>query len=311
MPCLLVAKVCNPMRQPPDSLPDSTHSASNPISPAADRLLALWLHGKSRHTRRYYWRDAVRFLDFVGGSIEQVSAMDVQAFLDELERDRLAPSSRGRSIAAIKSLLRFAHQMGLAPDNPAAAFKVPNTKDTLSERILSETQVQAMLAAEPQPRNRLMLRLLYAAGLRASELCSLCWRDLQPRDDGGQVTVYGKGNKTRAVLLPAGLWDELQTYRSTIAPAPGRQDPIFRSRKGGHLDPSQLMRIVRSAARRVGIEANVSPHWLRHAHASHSLDRGAPIHLVQATLGHASVATTGRYLHARPQDSSARYLDLS
>jgi integrase/recombinase XerD len=71
------------------------------------------------------------------------------------------------------------------------------------------------------------------------------------------------------------------------------------------------MRIVRSAARRVGIEANVSPHWLRHAHASHSLDRGAPIHLVQATLGHASVATTGRYLHARPQDSSARYLDLS
>jgi len=70
------------------------------------------------------------------------------------------------------------------------------------------------------------------------------------------------------------------------------------------------MRIVRAAAHRAGIDANVSPHWLRHAHASHSLDRGAPIHLVQTTLGHASIATTGRYLHARPQDSSARYLEV-
>ncbi|MBD2554558.1 tyrosine-type recombinase/integrase [Limnothrix sp. FACHB-708] len=290
--------------------PDRVDRPDLPLSPAHERLLALWLHGKSRHTRRYYQREALRFLAFVDCPIEQVSAIDVQGFLDELERDRLAPSSMGRSIAAIKSLLRFAHQMGLAPDNPAVAFKVPSTKDTLSERILSEAQVQEMLAAEPQLRNRLMLRLLYAAGVRASELCGLCWRDLQPRGDGGQVTVYGKGNKTRAVLLPPTLWQELQAYRESIEPLPHRQDPIFRSRKGGHLDPSQLMRIVRSAAQRVGIEANVSPHWLRHAHASHSLDRGAPIHLVQATLGHASIATTGRYLHARPQDSSGRYLDL-
>jgi len=85
-------------------------------------------------------------------------------------------------------------------------------------------------------------------------------------------------------------------------------DPVFRSRKGGALDPSQVHRIVGKAARRAGIKAPVSPHWLRHAHASHALDRGAPIHLVQATLGHASVATTGKYLHARPSESSAKYL---
>ena len=74
------------------------------------------------------------------------------------------------------------------------------------------------------------------------------------------------------------------------------------------LDPSQVHRIVKAAAARAGISAEVSAHWLRHAHASHSLERGAPIHLVQATLGHASVAATGRYLHARPSDSLARYL---
>ena len=83
---------------------------------------------------------------------------------------------------------------------------------------------------------------------------------------------------------------------------------MFRSAKGGHLDPAQTHRVVKAAAVRAGLPAAISAHWLRHAHASHALDRGAPIHLVQATLGHASVATTSRYLHARPSDSSSRYL---
>jgi len=88
-------------------------------------------------------------------------------------------------------------------------------------------------------------------------------------------------------------------------------DPVFGSCKkkaGGRLKP--LAAPVRAAAQRAGIELAVSPHWFRHARASHALDRGAPIHLVQATLGHASIQTTGRYLHARPQDSSSRYLPL-
>src|ERR1700680_491265 len=86
---------------------------------------------------------------------------------------------------------------------------------------------------------------------------------------------------------------------------------VFASRKGGgHLDRSQVLRIVQQAARRAGIRRKVSPHWFRHAHASHAMDRGAGIHLVQATLGHASITTTGKYLHARPKDSSARFLGL-
>jgi len=76
------------------------------------------------------------------------------------------------------------------------------------------------------------------------------------------------------------------------------------------LQPTAVLRIVRRAAQRAGMNVAVSPHWLRHAHASHALDRGAPIHLVQATLGHASIITTGRYLHARPTDSSSRFLGL-
>jgi len=136
----------------------------------------------------------------------------------------------------------------------------------------------------------------------------LKWRDVQEREEGaGQITVYGKGGKTRVVLLSRETWVELIALKSEGAP----DDPVFASRKGkGHLHPSQVKRIIQAAAERAGIEAPVSPHWLRHAHASHALDRGAPIHLVQATLGHASVATTGKYLHARPEDSSARYLGI-
>jgi integrase/recombinase XerD len=164
-----------------------------------------------------------------------------------------------------------------------------------------------MLALEPGKRNQVLLRLLYIAGLRVSEIVDLKWRDLQPRTDGGQVTVFGKGSKTRVVLLPNAIWRELLRFRQHAA----HDAPIFASRSGGgHLDPSMVERIVTKAAARAGVEGKVSPHWLRHSHATHALERGAPIHLVQATLGHASVATTGRYLHARPTDSSARYLPV-
>jgi integrase/recombinase XerD len=148
-----------------------------------------------------------------------------------------------------------------------------------------------------------MLRLLYASGVRVSEVCGLKWRDLKERDDAGQVTVFGKGGKTRTILLSLATWRELLALRG------GPDDPVFPSRKyGGHLDRSQVLRIVQTAAKRAGVVGKVSPHWLRHAHASHALDRGAPIHLVPATLGHSSVATTGRYLHARPTESSSKFL---
>ena len=122
-----------------------------------------------------------------------------------------------------------------------------------------------------------------------------------------KITVFGKGGKTRAVQLPESVSKLLSTIRGTA----GDTDPVFRSRDhGSALSTMAVLRIVRQAANHAGIELPVSPHWLRHAHASHALDRGAPIHLVQATLGRASITTTGRYLHARPKDSSARFLAL-
>ncbi len=129
---------------------------------------------------------------------------------------------------------------------------------------------------------------------------------MQERTEGGQITVLGKGGKTNTILLPAPVWRCLMSITREAGP----DTAVFCSRKGAHLHPTQVRRIVRKAAKRAGIEKSVSPHWMRHAHASHALDRGAPIHLVQATLAHSSVATTGRYLHARPTESSSTYLPL-
>ena len=202
--------------------------------------------------------------------------------------------------------MSFAQETGYLRFNVGKVVKTPPIKNTLAARILSEAETHRMLALETDARNRALLTLLYGGGLRISEACGLTWRDLTERGDAGQATVYGKGGKTRVVLVSPNTWRHLIGLRGET----GADAPVFRSRKGGALDPSQVHRIVKAAAERAGLSPEVSAHWLRHAHASHSLERGAPIHLVQATLGHASVATTGRYLHARPSDSSARYLGV-
>jgi len=251
------------------------------------QLLELWLHGRSQHT----------------------------------QLGHLAPASRARKISSIKSLFGFGHRLGYLPFDVGRVVRRPKLKDTLAERILSEGDVHRLFLAADQPssvkctplqekrarRNYVLLRLLYTAGLRVDEVARLAWRDLRERGDAGQVTAYGKGGKTRVVLLPASVWRELLSIRDGAPP----DAPVFASRAGGgFLTTTQVRRLVYAAATTAGLDERPSPHWLRHAHATHALERGAAIHLVQATLGHSSVATTGRYLHARPTDSSARYLPV-
>ncbi len=225
-------------------------------------------------------------------------------------REELAPASRYRTLSALKSLLAFGHRIGYLPLDVGRVLRLPAVRNRLAERILPEADLHRILSLESNPRNRAILTLLYASGIRVSELCGLCWRDVQPNGDGGQITVFGKGGVTRSVQVPASVWKLVAGLHLADVSA---DQPVFRSRKkqtGGGLRPLAVLRVVRHAAERAGIELPVSPHWFRHAHASHALDRGAPIHLVQATLGHANINTTGRYLHARPKDSSSRFLPL-
>ena len=305
-----------------------------PVSQADDdgHLVRLWLHGKSANTRDAYDRDVRAFVDFADVPLGRLTLGHLQGWSDALEGAGLAASTRSRKLSAVKSLLSFGHKVGYLIYNVGAAVALPKQKDTLAERILPEAAVHRVLAVADaaaeggsfvQRRNALALRLFYASGGRVSELAGLRWRDcvervLERGRPTGQVTLYGKGGKTRRVLLSADTWAVLDAHRQREmtgghAEASG---PVLRSRKAGAdgserpLTRQQLWRVVKDLARRAGLPDAVSPHFFRHAHASHALDRGAPPHLVQQTLGHASLQTTSRYAHARPDDSSARYLGV-
>lgn len=273
------------------------------------QLIQLWLHGHSPNTIESYKHHVEGFLVSVGKPIEEVTLLDLQTW--QLSLGGMSPASQKTALAAIKSLFSFGYQLGALKFNVAKLLHFPKVRDCLSEKILSVEQVKQILRLETLPRNRGILLTLYGCGLRVSELCELKWKDLKPRSESGQMSVFGKAGKTRVVLIPGYVWQVVCQLRQGA----GGDEPVFRSRQrselnGYHLSRKQVYKIVRKAAKRAGIEEKVSPHWLRHSHASHSLDGGAPLSLVQQTLGHSSIATTEKYLHAKPDDSSGMYLEF-
>jgi len=266
------------------------------------RVVELWLDGRNALTVEAYAKDLDGFRTQVGKPLRAVTIGDLQTWFANVGG---APASRTRRLASIKSLMSYACRIGYLQFNPAAAIRSPMVVNFLAERILSEEQVVRLIALETDPRDHALIRLLYIAGLRVSEACGLKWGQTSGRKaGGGQITVLGKRSKVRTVVLPASMWRELGRLRRGDMP----EEPVFRSRNGGHLDPTQVQRIVKTAAIRAGLPKDVSPHWLRHAHCSHALERGANPALVRDTVGHADLTSTSRYSHARPNDSSSRYL---
>jgi integrase/recombinase XerD len=300
-----------------------------PADTTDDSLIQMWLHGSADSTKDAYLVDIQQFQEYVGLSIRQWKLPHLQQYQDELEALGLAPTTVQRKMKAIKSLLTFSEKTGYTPFNVGAALKLRKFKNKLAGRILSEEQVMRIILLEKNPRNQMLLRLTYVTGARVSEICDLRWSDVQERGETGQITIFGKGDKTRHVLLKPETYHLLSDYRDGASD----DDFLFRSRggngqqSGGPLDPSQVYRIVEHAAvqaevatyigeiRRKGItkkvrRSHVSPHWLRHAHATHAIENGANIILVKETLGHESVETTMKYTHAHPDKSSAQYLKM-
>jgi integrase/recombinase XerD len=228
-----------------------------------------------------------------------------------------APASIARRVSTLRSLLAYGFRGGYLPWNIADALPtVAASGNALARRLLTLEQVFALLAASrASPRNgerdALAVRLLYVSACRGAELVGLQWRDVHPRPEGAaSLTLDGKGSKTREVWVTPATAAELEGFRVAQGDELGAALPILRSRTGQPLTTRDVERIVRRDARAAGLPAGTSPHWLRHSHATHAIDAGAPIHSVSATLGHASIGTTTRYLHAAPSSGSARFLRL-
>lgn len=294
--------------------PRTTNAANGdselmPVQASTDeQLIQMWLHGRSKSTIDAYTRDVKRFLLSIQFDIKSVTLGDLQNYQDSLKG--ASDKSIMRRMAAIRSLLSFGHKLGYIHFNPGGALRTPRAKNDLAERILSKGHTIFMVMNERDPRDLAIMSFIYCTGARVSEAARARWRDIREVDDTAIVTLYGKGDKTRFSRLTASTFQKLLKVR------PEKWDPdtpLFPSTQGGRnacLSRIQMWRIVRRAARAAGIEADVSPHWLRHAHASHALDAGANIVELQQQLGHSSVATTGMYTHIKPEQSTSRFIDI-
>ncbi len=294
---------------------ESTSSVTN--ASKDDHVIQLWLRSKSDNSKDAYIRDVQQFVSFCEIELPEVKIEHIWSWLDDLNARSYAVSTCARKLASVKSLFSFGHRVGYLTFNVGAAISLPKIPDLLAQRILSESEIASILATSNTLRDSVLLKLFYASGARVSELSGLTWERLQERpiansSPEGQITLVGKGSQARNVIVSKSVWSSLQDlldHERTVKRG-DPTDPVFRSLKGGALSRQQMWRIVKKSVAKAGIRKSVSPHWLRHAHASHSLDRGAPTHLVKETLGHKSLLTTSRYTHARPDDSSGKYLDV-
>ncbi len=274
----------------------------------------------SPETVRAYERDLLRFLDSCPATSStalprtvrpgDADALAVRSFLAALTRDKLGRRSQARTLSAVRSLFRYACREGILEANPARAVRTPKFPTTLP-RHLRPGEVENLLEApslaegdEPLARrDRAILELLYAAGLRVSELVGLDWRDV---DLSARVLrVMGKGRKERMVPFgrPAAealrrwleVWEGVRKHGS--AKEKDDEEPVFLNRFGARLTDRSVRNILDRWVDAASVARGVHPHTLRHTFATHLLENGADLRAIQELLGHSSLSTTQKYTH--------------
>lgn len=272
-----------------------------------DRFVqALWLEqGLAENTRRAYRSDVVCLAEWLhgrGATLRQAAARDLWAFLGSQAASGGSARTSARRLAAIRHFYRYLVREGLVSEDPAAELKAPRMPRTLPHS-LSERDVQALLEAPDTGtphglRDRAMLELLYATGLRVSELVNLRLDQVNLRL--GAVRVVGKGGKERLVPLGEEARDWLERYLAearTGFVAGRRLDTLFPTPRRASMSRQGFWSLIRRYAAAAGIPGDVSPHQLRHAFATHLLAHGADLRAVQMLLGHRNVTTTQIYTH--------------
>lgn len=270
------------------------------------QLVASWVANLiSPHSRVNFKATADRFLAALRVPLRRATVEDVHQALTTITAE-LAPSSKRQVVLRVKSLLSFGHRLGYLQFNAGAVIRVQAEARAVAQRIVSEVEMGLLVRAAPARRDRILIEVGYGGGLRVSELVALTWTDVIERDGGKvQLSVLGKGHKRREVLLPEVVGRSLRSLRGDA----GANDPVFASPRGGHLTERAVNYMLKRAAAKAGITEKFSAHWLRHAHASHAIQHGADLPVVQATLGHGNISVTSGYLHARPGISSGLSLD--
>ena len=262
--------------------------------------------GYSEHTRAAYMRDVQQFFEFLnseGIDVRNVVLEDLHRFTWQLHELGISARSIARIHSGLRSFYNFLLLDGVIEANPTALLESPKKGLHLPE-VLSTEEIDAILSVidlsqDEGQRDKAVIELLYSCGLRVSELCNLKMHDLFLEE--GFLRVVGKGNKERLVPISAQAVKELNLWfytRNMITPKPGEEDYVFISvRRRQHLSRITVFHNLRLYAERAGITKTISPHTLRHSFATHLLEGGANLRVIQAMLGHEQISTTEIYTH--------------
>jgi len=271
-------------------------------------LDALWMErGLSENTLSAYRRDLQQFEDWLehqqgACNLLEVSAATIRDYLDARQRRKVSPRSNARLISSLRNFYRYQHREKRIQVDPTALLGSPRQGRSLP-KSLDEADVESLLFAADTTtvlglRDRCMLEVLYACGLRVSELVGLQLLGLNLRQ--GVLRVNGKGDKQRLVPLGDEAVDWLEKYRAEARPAllAGRHcDTLFVTRRGQGMTRQAFWYVIKRYASIASIEKPLSPHTLRHAFATHLLNNGADLRVVQMLLGHSNLSTTQIYTH--------------
>jgi integrase/recombinase XerC len=277
----------------------------------------------SAHTVRAYESDLAQFLDHTAAAAgvrradlvpAQLDRNALRAFLAELHRARLARATAARKLAAIRTFLRYLRREDVIDNDPGALVATPK-RDVRMPAHLSEDEMRDLLDSPADTplgrRDRAILELFYASGLRLSELVGVDVDDVNL--SARMVRVLGKGGKQRIVPFNQSAASAIREYLKARATLVGgregrdrRQDPLFVNYRGGRLTVRSVDRVVRRHVAASSTRMGISPHALRHSFATHLLQRGADLRAIQELLGHARLSTTQRYTHV----NAAQLLDV-
>ena len=295
------------------------------LSPAWERALALLAEdllrtGAAERTRRGYALDALqlaRFADARNLGPGEVTVRELRRYVASLSQAELAPATTARKLAAVRALFRSLREHGEIPHSPADLIATPRRGSYLP-RVLKAQELAGLLDSIPaggavaadgplHVRDRAMFELAYACGLRAEEIVTLDLADVD--QDREQLRVEGKGSKTRFVPTGEPALAAVNAYLERGRPALSHEptDALFLSRSGRRLGTGDVRRRLRGWAKRAGLAGSVTPHALRHSFATHLLDGGADLRVIQELLGHASISTTQVYTRVESARLASAY----
>lgn len=249
---------------------------------------------RSPHTVKSYGADLMQLSEMVEGRME-LTTENLRAYLRE---HGTTPVTRARKLSTLRTFVRFLKRSGVMKADPTEPLEAPFKRKKLP-KALTITQATELLDQDAYSkfhmRDRAMLELMYAAGLRASELAGANVQDVDLKR--GQILIRGKGNKERISLFGSTCRSALKDYLSGERTPPKGHDALFTNAWGGRITTRTVQNVVKRWAVQAGLPPETSPHTLRHSFATHLLDRGSDLKTVQQLLGHESLATTQIYTH--------------